>query len=81
MPLQNCRHCQSVCRLRQSREAAQQLARGTVQQVEPVLARLADQQGVSEQVDDSTTLHSSISQEVVSDEKVPQVSLISLTVD
>ena len=65
------------CRLSQAREAAQQLARGTVQQVEPVLARLADQQGMSQQVDDS--LHSATGNEVLADEEeeVPQVSLIT----
>lgn len=60
-----------LCRLSQAREAAQQLARGTVQQVEPVLARLAVQQGVSH------ALHSATGDEVLADEEeVPQVSLI-----
>ena len=46
-----------------------------MQQVEPVLARLADQQGVSQQVDDS--LHSATGGEVFAgEEEVPQVSLI-----
>ncbi|KAL3150757.1 hypothetical protein ABBQ32_000532 [Trebouxia sp. C0010 RCD-2024] len=57
--------------LRQSREAAQQLARGTWQGVEPVLARLADQQQVHEQVDDA--LHSATSDAAIPDEEVPQV--------
>ena len=47
-----------------------------MQQVEPVLARLADQQGVSQQVDDS--LHSATGDEVANEEEVPQVSLIML---
>ncbi|KAL3137671.1 hypothetical protein ABBQ38_004946 [Trebouxia sp. C0009 RCD-2024] len=57
--------------LRQSREAAQQLARGTWQGVEPVLARLADQQQVHEPVDDA--LHSATSDAAIPDEEVPQV--------
>ena len=67
-----------LCRLSQAREAAQQLARGTVQQVQPVLARLAGQQGVSQQVDDSQ--HSAEGDEVFAgeEEEVPQVSLIML---
>ena len=48
-----------------------------MQQVEPVLARLADQQGVSQQVDDS--LHSATGDVVLADEEeVPQVSLVML---
>ena len=67
-----------LCRLAQAREAAQQLARGSVQQVQPVLARLADQQGVTQQLDDSDdSLHSATADVVFADEEeVPQVSLI-----
>lgn len=66
-----------LCRLAQAREAAQQLARGSVQQVQPVLARLADQQGMTQLDDSDDSLHSATGDEVFADEEeVPQVSLI-----
>lgn len=61
--------------MRQSREAAQQLARGTWQQVEPVLARLADQQQVPEQQEEA--LQGAASDELIPDEQVAQVSLVT----
>lgn len=62
-----------MCRVSQAREAAQQLARGTMQQVEPVLARLADQQGLTQHLDDSLLSHTS-DEILPNEEEVPQVS-------
>lgn len=59
-----------VCRLQQSREAAQLLVKGTLQQVEPVLARLAGQQPTIDSPDSGQDLTPT---EMIPDEAIAQV--------